>query len=49
MAIYLLGLSNTGIKANIDPRASLFVIFVLLICLIAQDNKNLFQKTRDKL
>jgi hypothetical protein len=47
-AIYLLGFSDSGLKSNIDPRASLFVIFVLLVCLIAFDKKNGYQKTKDR-
>jgi hypothetical protein len=48
LSIYLLGFTESSIKSNIDPRASLFVIFVLLVCLIAFDRKNLFQKTKDR-
>jgi len=48
LAICLLNFSESFGKVRIDPRASLFVIFVLLICLLIYDYKNSAQRIKDR-
>jgi hypothetical protein len=48
MPNYLLDFTNPALKHNIDPRASLFVIFVLLVYITVHDRLVKVQK-RDKL